>query len=90
MVSVVTRREGVKGGRPILQGTKLSVLQVAMLVRDHRVSPEEIVEMYSGVNDVEVVREVIKYYDDHLEEMEDYKRAREDSVERLKQRAINY
>ena len=89
-MSVVTRRAGVKGGRPVLRGTKLSVLQVAVLVYDHGLSPEEIVEMYVGVDDVEMVYEALEYYEKHWEEMERIEDERESAVEQLESRAINY
>lgn len=89
MEDVVTRHEGIKGGRPILRGTKLSVLQVATLVRDDELTPEDIVGMYTGVSDVEMVHGAIEYYDNHRGDMEELKRSRQEAIEQVKERAIN-
>ena len=83
MTGVVTRQEGVKGGRPILRGTKLTVTHVYSLVHDHDISPEEIVAMYSGVDDVDVVNEALDYYESHPDEMEQLEKERESAVSQL-------
>ena len=39
-MSVVTKREGINSGRPIIRGTKLTVPHVATLAHDHDISPD--------------------------------------------------
>lgn len=82
-MSVVIKRERIKSGRPIIRGTKLTVPHVATLAHDHDISPEDIVEMYSGVDDVKMVYEALAYYEAHLDEMERLKEEREEAVGRL-------
>lgn len=90
MVEGITRREGVKGGRPILEGTKLSVLQVVELVREHEMMPGEIVAAYPNVDDVELVHAALRYYDENPEEMARLAEEREHAKNRILEQAIVY
>lgn len=83
----IVKREGVKGGRPIIEGTKLTVPHVHELVHEQDVSPEEIVEIYYGV-DVEAVHEALDYYESHPDEMARFEKERQEAVNNLRMDSV--
>lgn len=89
MKSAVTRRNGIKGGRPVLRGTKLTVPHVARLVYDHKIPRKEIMKIYTNVEDVGMVNAALDYYNVHKEEMEQLEKERDSAVSRLEHRAVN-
>ena len=65
-MQAITRRDGVKGGRPVLTGSKLSVAQLAEL-REGGVSLGEIADAYPGIDGREQVEQAVAWMDEHPE-----------------------
>lgn len=61
----VTRKEGIKGGRPILEGTKLSVAQILELVNEVELQPDQIAERYPDIKSAGAVHEVLQWAEKH-------------------------
>ncbi|MCP4608492.1 MAG: DUF433 domain-containing protein [Planctomycetes bacterium] len=64
----IVRVQGVCGGRPIIEGTRLSVKLIVDWVR-LGMSPEEIVAQYPHVSAAQVA-DALAYYENHPEEIE--------------------
>lgn len=78
----IVATEDVLGGKPRLEGRRISVLQVAELVLDHGEDPATV----SDQLDISLaeVHEALAYYYDNLDEMETYRQRRDDLVEKLR------
>ncbi|MFB6175635.1 MAG: DUF433 domain-containing protein [Halobaculum sp.] len=81
----VSRREGVKSGRPTVRGSKVSVVQLLELTEDAGLTPAEIAAEYTDIDSVEVVREALSWADDHPEEVARLRRQRETAKDRLRE-----
>jgi uncharacterized protein (DUF433 family) len=80
-MSIVTT-EDVLGGKPRLEGRRVSVLQVAELVFDSGDDPATVADQLDlSLADV---HEALAYYYDNVEEMETHRRRREELVDSLK------
>ena len=66
--SHIVRVQGVCGGRPVIEGTRLSVRLIVGWAR-MGMTPEEIAAQYPGVSVVQVA-DALAYYKDHPEEIE--------------------
>lgn len=86
---VVTCREGVKNGRPVLEGSKLSVVQLTELI-DDGVPPEDVADSYPGVDSVEHVEQSLKWIENNSDRVERLRRRRERSKDLLAEQAQSY
>ncbi len=64
----IVRVQGVCGGRPVIEGTRLSVKLVVGWAR-MGMTPEEIAAYYPSIS-VAQIADALAYYDDHPEEIE--------------------
>jgi len=64
----IVRVQGVCGGRPVIEGTRLSVKLIVGWTR-MGMTPDEIAALYSDVSVVQIVSALV-YYEDHPEEIE--------------------
>jgi uncharacterized protein (DUF433 family) len=78
----VVTTEGVLGGKPRLDGRRVSVLQVAELVLDCSNDPEEVADQLDLP--LAEVHEALAYYYNNVDEIETYRRRREELLETLK------
>lgn len=85
----VATREGIKGGRPILRGSKLSVVQMMELI-ENGVSPEEVAESYSGVDSAEQVRGALEWVECNPDHVRMLREQRNESKQRLTEQAKTY
>lgn len=69
--TMIERREGVCGGRPVIAGTSVSVQSVAIWSEAYGLTPEQIAENYGHLS-VEQVQAALDYYHDHREEIDGY------------------
>lgn len=81
----VSRRDGVKSGRPTVRDSKVSVLQVLDLVREAEFSPEEVADRYHDVPSAEAVRDALEWADENPEEVTQLRERRSDARDRLEQ-----
>ena len=79
-ISVVST-DGVLGGKPRIEGTRIGVHQVGSLVREHGWSRGSVAEEFHLTSD-EIVA-ALEYYDAHPDEMVEIRREREDTYARL-------
>lgn len=79
-MSIVTT-EDVLGGKPRLEGRRVSVLQVAELVFDSGDDPAIVADQLDC--SLADVHEALAYYYDNVEEMETHRRRREELVDHL-------
>lgn len=81
----VVRSDDVLGGRPRLEGTRISVLQVAELVVDAGESPETVADQL----DISLadVHHALAYYYDNTEEMNDHRERQEELLDDLRERS---
>lgn len=86
----ITRRDGAAGGRPIIVGTKIEVLSVVEMVRDHGLEPRELVMAYEDIKSVEQIDAALAYYDNHPEEMDRLREERDRAVERIREQGGGY
>lgn len=80
----VSRREGVKSGRPTVRGSKVSVVQLLELTEDAGLTPAEVAGEYTDIDSIEVVEEALSWADDHPEEVARLRRQREAAKRRLR------
>lgn len=73
MVEIV-KTEGVMGGQPRLEGRRISVLQVAEMVLDEGMAPEEVSEGFDL--DLSEVHGALSYYYENIEEMRKWREKR--------------
>jgi uncharacterized protein (DUF433 family) len=90
MMEGVTRDESTKGGRPILEGTKLSVLQIVELVHDHGMDPDEIVTAYADIDSTDMVHTALTYYNDHKDEIDNLRDQQSSAKRQLQERGLNF
>ena len=64
----ITKKEGVCGGSPIIEGTRISVRHIAVMYKAGE-SVEDILNAHSHLNAAQV-HDAISYYLDHMEEIE--------------------
>lgn len=76
----IVRTEGVLGGEPRLEGRRISVVQIADMVRDAGHSVEHVADQLA-ISPAEV-RAALDYYDAHPAEI-DRVRARHEELEEL-------
>lgn len=77
----IVTTEGVLGGKPRLDGRRVSVLQVAELVADCGDDPVDVADQLDL--SLAEVHEALAYYYDNVDEMKTYRRRREELVETL-------
>lgn len=86
MVDIV-RTEGVLGGKPRLEGHRISVLQVADMVVDADRSPEYVADQL-GLSLAEV-HAALSYYYEHPDEMETIRERNEHLEAKLQERSVD-
>ena len=64
----IVRVEGVCGGRPVIEGTRLSVKLMVGWTREG-LSPEQILDLYPHLSAAQIA-DALAYYEDHPEEIE--------------------
>ena len=64
----IVRVEGVCGGRPVIEGTRLSVKLIVGWTREG-LSPEEILDLYPHLSAVQIA-DALAYYENHPKEIE--------------------
>jgi uncharacterized protein (DUF433 family) len=79
----IVTTEGVLGGKPRLEGRRVSVLQVAELVLDYGDDPATVADQLNL--SLAEVHEALAYYYNNLDEMEKYQKQRAELVETLKE-----
>lgn len=86
----VTQRKGVKGERPILTGSKLSVVQVVELIEDG-LTHEEVAESYPGIDSADQVRKSLRWIKNSEEyNVSDLREERKEAGRRLAEQAETY
>ncbi|MFQ6094374.1 MAG: DUF433 domain-containing protein [bacterium] len=65
----ITRKEGVCGGEPIIEGTRISVRCIVEYIQYVGYTPEEIVHHLPHLNLAQVY-DALSYYYDHKEEID--------------------
>lgn len=85
MVEIV-RTEDVLGGKPRIEGHRISVLQVAEMVREGDYSPDDVADQL-GLTLAEV-HTALAYYYDNPDEMQAVRERREALIEELRDEAI--
>jgi uncharacterized protein (DUF433 family) len=73
--------QGVKGGEPIIRGTGVTVQTIVVLTQ-HGLTPEQIVEEYEGILTLAQVHDALGYYYDHPGEIEQYIAENQAALER--------
>jgi len=81
----IVRSDDVLGGKPRLEGTRISVLQVAELIVDVGESPETVADQL----DISLadVHHALAYYYDNIEEMNELRERRADLLDDLRERS---
>lgn len=78
----VTTDENIKGERPVIEGTKISVLQIKEMVVDNDVPVERVVNEFSFLSTSDV-ESALDYIDENPEEMEKLRKKRAEAKEEL-------
>lgn len=68
MARTIVRRDEHSGGAPVIEGTGIRVLDVAIAYESSGYDPEEIVELYPAIS-LSEVHAALSYYYDHIGEM---------------------
>lgn len=84
MTIPIVATEGVLGGKPRIEGTRIGVYQVGTLVRETGWSRAEVAEQL-GLSDDEIDA-ALDYFDTHPDEMAAIGEARAETVERIRER----
>jgi len=84
----VSRREGVKSGRPTVRDSKVTVLQVVELA-DEGLSPERIAEEFYEIPSTAAVRDAIEWAEENPDRVSELRQRRADADERLREVAID-
>lgn len=83
----VSRREGVKSGRPTVRDSKVTVLQVVDLAEEG-LSPERIAEEFYDIPSTAAVRDAIEWAEDNPGKVLQLRQRRANADERLREVAI--
>ncbi|CCQ35816.1 DUF433 domain protein [Natronomonas moolapensis 8.8.11] len=78
----VVTTEGVLGGKPRLDGRRVSVLQVAELVLECNDDPADVADQLDL--SLAEIHEALAYYYNNVDEMETYRHQREELLETLR------
>ncbi len=68
-INLITRKPGVRGGRPCIRGTGLKVSDIVMAMRYHDRSPKQVSEGYQV--SLSEVYAALSYYHAHKREIDD-------------------
>jgi uncharacterized protein (DUF433 family) len=82
----IVKTEGVIGGKPRIEGTRIGVRFVHAQVEGRGLKPPEVAERY-GL-DVADVHRALAYYHEHPDEMRELERRREENLERIEELAL--
>lgn len=82
----IVKTEGVIGGKPRIDGTRIGVRFVREQVEGRGLAPPEVAERY-GL-DVADIRRALAYYHEHPEEMRELERRREETLEGIEEIAL--
>lgn len=82
----ITHDEGVLGGEPRIDETRVGVRHVAARVIDAGQSPAYVADQLDL--SLASVYEALSYYYDHVEEMRDIERENEDAFERVRETSL--
>lgn len=82
----IARDDGVLGGEPRIDGTRVAVRHVTARVIEGDRSPAYVADRL----DVPLasVSEALSYYDEHIDEMRDIEQANEDAFERVRDASL--
>lgn len=80
----IVKTPDVLGGKPRVNGVRVSVLQIGDYVRENGMSVETVMEQLRLSR--EQVEAALDYYDDHPDEMETLRTQREASFRRMQER----
>jgi uncharacterized protein (DUF433 family) len=80
--SHIARVQGVKGGEPIIRGKGVTV-QTIVVLSQHGLTPEQIVEEYEGILTLAEVHDALGYYYDHPGEIKQYIAENQAALERV-------
>jgi uncharacterized protein (DUF433 family) len=78
----IARVQGVKGGEPIIRGKGVTVQTIVVLTQ-HGLTPEQIVEEYEGLLTLAEVHDALGYYYDHPGEIKQYIAENQAALERV-------
>ncbi len=78
----IARVQGVKGGEPIIRGRGVTVQTIVVLAQ-HGLTPEQIVEEYEGTLTLAEVHDALGYYYDHPGEIKQYIAENRAALERV-------
>ena len=78
----IARVQGVKGGEPIIRGTGITVQTIVVLTQ-HGLTPEQIIEEYEGILTLAQVHDALGYYYDHPGEIKQYITENQVALERV-------
>ncbi len=79
----ISRRKGVSGGAPVIEGTRIRVAQIAIEYEHMRLSPDEIIQAHPHLT-LAQVHDALGYYYEHAEEINASIRADEELVQSLR------
>jgi uncharacterized protein (DUF433 family) len=82
----ITRDEGVLGGEPRIEGTRVGVRHVATRVVDSDRSPAHVADQLDI--SLSEVYEALSYYYAHVEEMREFERENEAALERIHESSL--
>jgi uncharacterized protein (DUF433 family) len=82
----ITRDEGVLGGEPRIEGTRVGVRHVAARVVDSDRSPAHVADQLDV--SLSEVYEALSYYYAHVEEMREFERENEAAFEQIRESAL--
>lgn len=82
----ITRDEGVLGGEPRIEGTRIGVRHVAARVIDGGRSPAHVADQFDI--SLSAVYEALSYYYSHIEEMRELERENGAAFDRVRDRSL--
>ncbi|MFB6284802.1 MAG: DUF433 domain-containing protein [Halobacteria archaeon] len=77
----IVRDGEVRGGDPVIEGTRITLLDIYMLVEENNLNAEEVVNRYPHLDKSDIYR-ALTYYYDHRDMMEEVKRGRHQAEEK--------
>lgn len=82
----ITRDEGVLGGEPRIDGTRIGVRHIAARVIEGGQSPASVADQFDI--SLSALYEALSYYYEHIEEMREYERANEAAFEDVRESSL--
>ncbi len=79
----IIRKNGTCSGKPIIQGTRIKVAQIAVEYERMGMTPDEIVQAHPHLT-LAQIHDALSYYYENVEEINDDIRAGEQFIEEIK------